>query len=303
VDDIVAVSKATELCNAHSLDTIGCGVTIAFAMECFENGLLTLADTDGIELRFGNGDAVVQMVERIARREGIGDILAEGSKRAAEKLGGDAWQYAVQVKGQEYPMHEPRLKRGLAIGYAVSPTGADHNHSMHDISLTREDENGFQSDGRARSAGVLETMPLENLGPEKVLAYIGNTVDKVSRNCLTVCAFVQWSMAERMQLLNAATGWDVNAYEYLRVGERALTLARVFNLREGLGAADDRLALRSYGPTTSGALAQGGIDPEELEEAVHTYYGMMGWDTEMGVPTLGKLQELGIGWAAEYLPG
>jgi aldehyde:ferredoxin oxidoreductase len=132
VDDIIAVSKATELCNSHSLDTISCGVTISFAMECFENGLLTLDDTGGIDLRFGNADAVVKMVDMIGRREGIGDLLAEGTKRAAEKLGKGAEQYAVQTKGQEYPMHEPRYKRGLAIGYAVSPTGADHCHSLHD---------------------------------------------------------------------------------------------------------------------------------------------------------------------------
>jgi len=302
VDDIVTVSKATELCNANSLDTIGCGVTIAFAMECFENGLLTLEDTDGIELRFGNGDAVVQMVSKIARREGIGDLLAEGSKRVAAQLGGAAMQYAMQAKGQEYPMHEPRLKRGLAIGYAVSPTGADHNHSMHDVSLVSTDESGFPRDGISRSMGVLEAMPLESLGSDKVRAFAYNTINKVSRNCLTMCAFVGWTDAERMALIEAGTGWRVNAYEYFKLGERALTLARIYNLREGLTPADDRLALRSYGPTTSGALAEAGIDPEELDEAVHTYYGIMGWDEDTGVPTLGKLRELDIEWAAEYLP-
>jgi aldehyde:ferredoxin oxidoreductase len=306
VDDIVAVSKATELCNAYSLDTIGCGVTIAFAMECFENGLLTLEDTGGIELRFGNAEALVQMVHKIAHREGLGDLLAEGSKRAASQIEtqgrGPARQYAMQVKGQEYPMHEPRLKRGLAIGYAVSPTGADHNHSMHDVNLTATDESGFPRDGLSRSMGVLEPMPLESLGPEKVRAFAFNTINKVSRNCLTICAFVAWTDAERMEIIRAGTGWQVNGYEYFKLGERALALARIYNLREGFSPADDRLALRSYGPTSSGALVEAGIDPEELEEAVHTYYGIMGWETESGVPTLGKLQELDIEWAAEYLP-
>ena len=199
-------------------------------------------------------------------------------------------------------MHEPRLKRGIAIGYAVSPTGADHNHSMHDVSLINAGEDGFPSDGLSRSMGVLDPMALESLGPEKVRAFAYNTINKVSRNCLTVCAFVAWSDAQRMELIRAGTGWEVNGYEYFKLGERALTLARIYNLREGFTPADDRLALRSYGPTTSGALAEGGIDPEELEEAVHTYYGMMGWDRETGVPTVGKLQELDIGWAAEYLP-
>ena len=149
---------------------------------------------------------------------------------------------------------------------------------------------------------AIRFMPLESLGPEKVRAFAYNTINKVSRNCLTVCAFVAWSDADRMEMIRAGTGWQVNGYEYFKLGERALTLARIYNLREGFTPADDRLALRSYGPTTSGALAEGGIDPEELEEAVHTYYGMMGWDTETGVPTVEKLQELDIGWAAKYLP-
>jgi len=271
-------------------------------MECYEQGLLTNEDTGGIDLRFGNADALVQVMELIGRREGIGDLLAEGSLRLAGQIGGDAWQYAMQVKGQEYPMHEPRLKRGLAIGYAVSPTGADHNHSMHDVSLTGANADGFQSDGLAREMGILDPLPLQDLGPDKVRAFKANTVHKVSRNCLTVCAFVPWTVAERMALLRAATGWDVNGYEYFRVGERALTLARIFNAREGFGPADDRLALRSSGPTTSGALAQAGIAPEELEEAVRVYYAMMGWDRETGLPTVERLHELDIGWAAAYLP-
>ncbi|NLX43640.1 MAG: aldehyde ferredoxin oxidoreductase, partial [Chloroflexi bacterium] len=135
VSDLTWVSKGNQACNANSLDTIGAGVTIALAMEAFERGDLTLEDTDGIDLRFGNGEAMVQMIEKIARREGLGDLLAEDMATVAERIGGDAWTYAVHTKGQAYPMHEPRLKRGLAIGYAVSPTGADHCHSLHDTGL------------------------------------------------------------------------------------------------------------------------------------------------------------------------
>jgi aldehyde:ferredoxin oxidoreductase len=302
VDDIVAVSKATELCNAYSLDTISCGVTIAFAMECFENGLLTLQDTGGIDLRFGNGDALVRVTDMIGRREGIGDLLAEGTMRAARQIGQDAAQYAVQSKGQEYPMHEPRFKRGLAIGYAVSPTGADHCHSLHESGMVSADENGFQPNSDLRGMGILAPLILESLGPEKVRAFTYHTVSMVAGNCLCMCLFVPWSVAERMQIVRAATGWDVSAYEYYKLGERALTLARIFNVREGFGPQDDRLALRSYGPTTSGALAEGGIDPEDLEEAVHAHYAMMGWDRETGVPTREKLWELDIAWAEAYLP-
>jgi aldehyde:ferredoxin oxidoreductase len=303
VSDIVAVSRANELCNAYSLDTIGTGVAVAFAMECYENGLLTLEDTDGIDLRFGNGDAMIQMVEKIARREGLGDLLAEGLAPAAQKIGQGAERFAVHSKNQAYPMHEPRLKRGLAIGYAVSPTGADHCHSLHDTGQINADEDGFLPSARLRGMGALEPMALESLGPEKVRATIYHSMCSIMLNCLTMCEMPGWSMDDLAQMTRAATGWDVTAYELLRVGERAMTLARTFNVREGLTVEDDRLAERSYVPTRDGALADGGIDPGELREAIHTYYGMMGWDRETGVPTVEKLQELGVGWAVEHLPG
>ncbi len=302
VSDIVAVSKANELCNAYSLDTIGAGVTIAFAMECFEEELLTIEDTGGIELRFGNGEAMIQMVEKIARREGLGDLLAEGPLPAAAKIGGAAVKYVVHAKGQPQPMHEPRHKRALAIGYAVSPTGADHCHSLHDAGLITPDENGFLQNGRLRGMGVLEAMTLESMGPEKVRAAIYHTMVEVSLNCALICLFTGWSLREMSEMLQAATGWDISEWELLKVGERAMTMARAFNMREGFTAADDVLCERSYGPTIGGALQDGGIDPEELRQAVHTYYGMMGWDRETGVPTVDKLNELGIGWVAELLP-
>jgi len=302
VDDIVAVAKATELCNAYSLDTIGCGVTIAFAMECFENGLLTLEDTGGIDLRFGNGDALVQMVELIGKREGIGNLLAEGSRRMAEKIGGNSLPYAMQVKGQEYPMHEPRFKRGLAIAYAVSPTGADHCHALHDVGTVNAGPDGFLANEGLRRLGLLEPLPLEDLGPAKVRATLYHMARAVAGNCACLCLFIPWNADELMQMLHAATGWDISLYEYQKIGERALTLARLFNVREGFGPQDDRLAPRSYGPTTSGALAKGGIDPATLEAAMHTYYGMLGWDRETGIPSREKLEELDVAWAEAYLP-
>jgi len=306
VSDIVAVSRANELCNAYSLDTIGTGLAISFAMECFEEELISTEDTGGIELRFGNGEAMVAMVEKIAKREGIGDVLADGLLPAAAKIGQAAGQpaerFAVHAKGQAQPMHEPRLKRGLAIGYAVSPTGADHCHSLHDTWLVYANEEGFIQNGGLRSMGALEPMELESLGPEKVRATIYDSMSSILFNCLTMCTFPGWSVREMRELTEAATGWNVGEYELLKVGERAMTLARVFNMREGLTAADDELCERSYGPTQGGALAEGGIDRDELRQAMKLYYGMMGWDSETGVPTVAKLHELGVGWAAEHLP-
>jgi len=303
VGDLGWVSKGNQACNANSIDTIGAGVTIALAMEAFERGDLTLEDTDGIDLRFGNGEAMVAMIEKIAHREGLGDLLAEDMATVAERIGGDAWTYAVHTKGQAYPMHEPRLKRGLAIGYAVSPTGADHCHSLHDTGLVFANEEGFLAGAGMRQLGVLEPIALEDLGPAKVKAFMLNSMSSILPNCLTMCTFPGWSLSDLTKMVRAATGFDVTEYELMKVGERAMNLARVFNMREGWTAEDDHLAPRSYQPTTGGALSDGGIDPEELTEAVHVYYGMMGWDPETGAPLDGKLQELDIAWAAEQLPG
>jgi aldehyde:ferredoxin oxidoreductase len=302
VDDIVAISKATELCNANALDTISTGVMIAFAMECFENGLLTLDDTDGLELRFGNADAVVRMVEKIAHREGLGDLLAEGHAAAVESIGPEAARFAMETRNQPYPMHEPRYKRGLAIGYAVSPTGADHVHAFHDIGVSEPDGAGFVQDEQLKAMGVLEPMRQESLGPDKVLASLRRTTFDVAQNCLPMCIFPGWHVNDLAQMVEAATGWSFSTYELMKVGERAATLARIFNLREGFVAGDDRLAERSHGPTRDGALAEGGIEQEELQEALRTYYAMSGWDGETGIPTRDKLHELDIAWAARHLP-
>jgi aldehyde:ferredoxin oxidoreductase len=185
----------------------------------------------------------------------------------------------------------------------VSPTGADHCHSLHDTGLVYPNEEGFIQSGGLRGMGVLEAMDLESLGPEKVRAVIYNSMSSIVNNCLTMCTFPGWNLRDLTDLTRAATGWDVSEYEILKLGERAMNLARVFNMREGLTAEDDELCERSYGPTQGGALAEGGIDRDELKRAMHTYYGMMGWDRETGVPTVERLQELGVGWAAEHLPG
>jgi aldehyde:ferredoxin oxidoreductase len=232
----------------------------------------------------------------------LGDILAEGLLPAAARIGHGAEMYAVHAKGQAQPMHEPRFKRGLAIGYAVSPTGADHCHSLHDSGLVYPGEDGFVQDGHLRSMGALEAIELESLGPDKVRATLYNSMDSIMQNCLAICTFTGWSLRELSDMVRAATGWDVGEYELLKVGERAMTLARTFNMREGLTAQDDQLCPRSYGPTRGGALADGGIDTEELHQALQTYYVMMGWERETGVPTVEKLQELGVGWAAAHLP-
>jgi len=296
VDDLSSVCKANELCNRYSLDTISTGASIAFAMECYESGLLTDEDTGGLKLNFGNAEAMVKMVEMIGKREGLGDLLAEGVKRAAEKIGKDAEKFAVHVKGQEVPMHEPRFKRALGVGYAVSPTGADHMHNLHDTILTVR---GPQLDNLA-SLGILEPVPLEDLGPRKVRALIYFVHWRVLDNCLLLCDFLPWNFIQKTEIVRAVTGWNTTSWELMKIGERVTTMARVFNIREGFKKEDDWLPERFFHPKTSGALSKTAIDPERLKNAIRTYYEIMGWD-ENGVPKRSKLEELDIGWAAEML--
>ncbi len=294
IDDLKAIAKANELCNAYSLDTISTGVTIAFAMECFERGLLTAEDTGGIELRFGNAAAMLQMVELIARREGFGDLLAEGTMRAAAKIGRGTEKYAIHVKGQEVPMHEPRLKHGLGLGYAVSPTGADHVHNIHDTGYTK-------STGDLKAFGILHPLPANDLSLDKVRMLLYEVNMGHFNNCAVLCIFAPWDVNRKVEMMRAVTGWNTTAYELAKVGERAATMARIFNLREGFTATDDYLTPRFLEPFASGPLAGVAVDAAKLEEARLGYYAMMGWNTA-GVPGVAKLHELGIGWAKACLP-
>lgn len=295
VSDLVVVSRANQLCSDYSLDTISTGVTISFAMECFEEDLLTKEDTGGLELTFGNGDAMLELIEMIAHRKGIGDLLAEGSMRAAQVIGRGAEKFAIHAKGQEIPMHEPRLKHGLAIGYAVSPTGADHIHAFHDTGFTTEE-------GIAdwRPLGVLDPLELRDLGPDKmrVASYVTNY--NHFRNSAVVCTLVPWNILNFVDLIRAVTGWNTSAFELMKQGERVCTMARVFNIREGFTSKDDVVPDRIFEAFTSGPLAGVAIDRDAFQQAVKYYYESMGWNEE-GVPTTFKLHELGIPWAKDHL--
>ncbi len=168
IDDLQAVAKANELCNRFTMDAISCSATVAFAMECFEHGLIGLEDTGGLDLRFGNAPAMVRCVELIGRREGIGNLLAEGSKRAAEAIGGDAPLFAMQVKGQELAMHEPRGKVGVGLSYATSETGAEHLTAFHDPVLANPDSLQFKG---VEPLGVTEPLAPRDLSRRKVEYY------------------------------------------------------------------------------------------------------------------------------------
>ena len=294
VSDLPAICKANELCQRYGIDTIGAGTTIAFAMECYEEGIIDDETTGGVKLNFGDAEAMLKTVELIGKREGIGDILAEGSRRASRVFGEESRRYLVEVKGQEAPMHEPRLKRGLGLGYAVSPTGADHCHNLHDTVMNARSYDSL------RPLGIYEEVPVYSLGPDKVRLFRSQMQMRVLANCLSVCQFPPWRFSEYRDLVQAVTGWDVSMHELVQVAERTLALAKIFNLREGFTREDDWLPPRFFQPQTSGALSETSVDPDVLRKAVDTYYEMMGWD-EYGAPTEGTLYRLSIGWASQHL--
>jgi aldehyde:ferredoxin oxidoreductase len=303
VSDLHAIAKANELCNAYMLDSISTGATIAFAMECFEHGLIGLEDTGGLELRFGNAEAMLIMVERIAKRQGLGDLLAEGSRRAAEKIGGDAPYFAMQVKGQELAMHDPRGKYNVGMGYAISEIGADHLVVAHDPTMVNPDSFAFKS---VRSLGITVPQPARSLSDEKMNHFYilekWGSLEKVIGYCFFGPAPRSFILPEEvLASINAATGWDLTMEQALEIGERATNMARVFNLRAGFSRKDDTLPERLFQGLENGPLAGSAIPREEFERALTALYSLKGWDPETGRPTRQRLEALSLGWAAEML--
>ena len=296
VSDLEAICKAHELCNTYTLDTISTGVTIAFAMECFENGLLTAKDTDGLELRFGNATAMVACIHKIARREGVGDLLAEGSLRAAHRIGGGAEKFAMQTKGQELAMHEPRGKGSLALAYALSSTGANHTEGPHDYLF----QPGALGVSDLHEIGILTATPAIELNPDKVRQFTYMQFTWNLFNTLGLCIFTAgpgklMKMHHVAEAVAAATGWDTRLWEIMKLGERTVTLKRCVSARQGATRTDDRLPERFFEPLEGGLLKGRALDRKEFERSLDLYYDMHGWDRN-GIPTSGKLVELGLGW-------
>ena len=300
IDNLAALARAHHLCCEYSLDSISCGTTIAFAMECYEKGLLTKAGCDGLELTWGNADAMLALIDKIAHRDGIGDLLAEGTRVAAQRIGNGAEDLAIQVKGVEVAMHEPRLKQGLGIGYAVANHGGDHGLGLHDT-FWEKDGPTLQDEGKP--LGILEPMPANELSTRKMNLFAQLHRWRLLQDSVSYCYFVPWTYDQIVQLIRATTGWETSLEELMLVGERAVTMGRAFNVREGFTPAEDRLPKRFFSPPLKGSLAekQQAIDPAKMEEMVRTYYYLMGWDEETGVPTRRTLERLGVDWLADEL--
>jgi aldehyde:ferredoxin oxidoreductase len=286
IDDLKAICKGNERCNALGLDTISAGSSIAFAMECYERGLLTDKDTGGIKLNFGNADAMLQMVELIGKREGIGDFIAEGSVRMAKKLGQGSEEYAMAVKGLESAMHDPRDNLGLKIGYMLNPHGADHCLAFG---------GGTSPMGLPDLYKFGITAPVKNeITAKRLSLFKLNHCLSMFNDMLVICLMPSINNDQKLELIKAVTGWNTGWVDLLQCAERTFTLMRLFNLREGLTAADDELPGRYYKPKTDGVLAtKPVVDRATMKKARDWYYYYMGWDAE-GVPTPEKLAELEI---------
>lgn len=301
IGDIELISKAHELCNKYTMDTISTGMAIAFAMECFENGIITEKDTDGVDLSFGNAETVLKMIKKIAFKDGFGAILAEGSYRAAQKIGNGAEQFALTVKKQDFPMHEPRGKNGLALAFATSSTGADHVEAPHDLLF----EDGKFGVPDLHPLSILKGLPGRNIGPYKVRFYVYNSHVWSLFNTLSLCIFVAgpgklFNMNHVVDMVKAATGWDTSLFELMTAGERTTTLARMFNAREGFDRQDDMLPDRLFEPLETGPLTGVKLDREQFNKALDYYYEMMGWDVTTGIPREARLYQLNIADLSQF---
>jgi len=296
VSDLAAISRANQLCNAYGMDTISCGAVIAWAMDCFERGLLTEEQTGGLDLRFGNAEAMIRAIEAIGERTGFGEVLAEGSARAAEALGVGA-ELVVATKGHEFPAHMPELKRSLALIYAVNPFGADHQSHEHDPAY----EGGYAE--RLAELDLHETRPSDVLDAEKVRFTLRTQWLYGALDSVCACQFVfgpsfhLYSSGQLAEAISAVTGWNVSVEDLMEVGERRLAMMRAFNQREGVAGEADTLPAKVFEPLSGGPSDGVAVDRAEFEAARALYYEMAGWD-EAGRVRRAKLVELGLDWLA-----
>lgn len=290
--DLAGVCKANETCNRLGVDTITGGATIAFAMDCFENGIITTDDTDGLELTWGNIGAAIELVQKIAKREGFGDVLADGSTAAAEKIGKGSAELLATVKGLEIPMHDPRGAHGLGLSYMMSPIGASHMQHVNDAverGLTSYPEVGMKDfyEGQT-SEGKAELV--------KLTEDIGQPL-----NSMALCQFIAWCLDtnDLAEMLSTVTGFDYDSAAFMACGNRIWLAKRALNVRFGVTAADDVLPKKILTPLADGP-AEGSVP--DMEKMRSEYYEYRGLD-DQGRPTKEALAAAGLEGMAAKLYG
>lgn len=311
VDDLHAVTYANQLCNEYGVDTISCGATLSWAMECYEQGVLSKEELDGIELHYGNAEGMIAILEKTLKREGIGDVLAMGSAKAADHLG-KGHDYLLTIKGQELPAHMPHVKRSLGLIYAVNPFGADHQSSEHDpMYHPKVYEGKPEAPGSKRflePIGLTRPQAPKVLNAEKVEFALKTQYNYSSADTISVCQFVYgpgWQLygpQDMAELMSAATGWDVSVDEIQEIGRRRLNLMRAYNAREGLTRDQDTLPKKLFRKALSGGRSDGIIMEEaELNAGMDMYFEQAGWDVATGIPTRATLEDAGLAWVADDL--
>jgi aldehyde:ferredoxin oxidoreductase len=298
VGDFATISKVNEIASKYCMDTISLGGVMGFVMECFEKGILDTGQTGGLRLTFGDGEAIVTAAEKIAKREGFGDLMAEGTARLARVLGPQAERIAVTVKSKEFPAHMPTAKGSMALIYAVNSFGPDHVSTYHDGDVVGEPNEA------SKSIGIYEgNIPAWELDfwKTKFAVYAQRAISAV--DAWSVCQFIfnSWSVGDFEDLarvIRATTGWNYTVQELMLLGERRINLMRSYNAREGFSSKDDMLPERLFsdGMMDKGPRAGAVVDRQRFLEARETYYRMNGWDADLGNPLPHKLKELGLGW-------
>jgi aldehyde:ferredoxin oxidoreductase len=311
VDDLHAVTYANQLCNQYGVDTISCGATLSWAMDCYANGVFTTAEMDGIALDYGNSEAMIAMLEKTLKREGFGDYLADGSVKAAARLG-KGHEYLLAVKGQELPAHMPHVKRSLGLIYAVNPFGADHQSSEHDPLYSPKAYEGTpEAPGYKRflaEIGLTTPQSSKVLNAAKVEFALETQYTYSMADTMSVCQFVfgpGWQLygpQDMADLLAATTGWDVTVDDIQAIGRRRLNLMRAFNAREGLTRDQDTLPKKLFKKALKGGRSEGIIlDEAELAAGMDMYFTQAGWDIATGTPTRATLEDTGLAWVADEL--
>jgi len=286
VDNIEVLCKADELCDHYGIDLISTALCISWAMECYEKGIFNKEDTDGIVLKFGNADGMLQMIEKIGKREGLGALLAKGTRAAAQIVGKDSYRFAIQNKGLEWPGHTCRPFPAAAVGYATGPRGGSH----HDIRPTAE-KSGLVDRKTLEGKGALaaEVNHWLILTDSMLLCHLGEPIwgpTKISNSTI--------------ETLNVVTGWELDYGGARKIAERQWNMIRCFSAREGFTREDDQLPIRFMEePVPDGPMRGSYIPRETLERLKDDYYSYRGWNLKTGNPTKEKLVELGLDFAIE----
>jgi aldehyde:ferredoxin oxidoreductase len=281
VDKLDAIIKASELCNYYGLDATSAGVTVSFVMDCHGKGILTHEDLGGLDAHFGNAEALIQLIQKIGKREGIGDMLADGVKSAAEKIGKNSSLLAMQIKGLEITGYDLRCLKTAALGSAVSFRGADHNRSgAYTIDLRGKVDRLKAEKGRGKLVK----------DAEDIYALIDSLII-----CKNAKGTLYKELPDMAKLYNLVTGLEMTPEELNVAGERISTLAKLINVREGKSRKDDTLPWKvTNQPITDEGPAKGSVvTQEELDLLLDDYYQARGWNVE-GIPTKAKLKELGL---------